>query len=352
MLNRHGRRGQSLPFWVMGVVTALTLSLFIMNYTNAIRWHIRAQNAADAAALAALAGEASLLNQRSIAQYALAFDEYRIRSIIISMVNGANAFGASSKQSSPGAVTQTCDPNSASDDTGIDCDNAYDQLPQFYDQAVSKYVTMLRSYEKLSNPSPPPVVTPAPTASGVPTPAPLPSAPTGSSAAAAFSIVQSDKYCWDQTVSSPGVFDCAFYYNADLSQTGTSSNEVVDVVACRSVTIPARAIFGGILGSSFNAVGRAAATLMAVTESFSPGTSADPNATPGIGATSPPYASVENCPPSNGPGGGSCDAASGWFNSQSYNVDFSGFTVTATFYIPVLTAPKTNPNWTLACKQG
>jgi hypothetical protein len=357
MLNsHHHERGQTIPFWVFAVITSLALSLFIMNYTNTVRWHIRAQNAADAAAITAMAGEASLMNQRTLAQYSAALSEYRLRGIMYSMINAANAVGLDATQSQPGAPTKTCDPTIAADDTGIDCDNAYDQQPYFYDQAMSQYVLAVQALEKLANPSPPPNVTPAPVPSGVPTPAPVPSAPSGSTAPAAFSLVQSDKYCWDKQVAvTPNVFDCAFYYNADLSNTGPGSKEVADVVACRTVTSKFPFFIGGMLSPSFNAVGRAAATLKPIPETFSPGTSVDPHAS--VAGTA--YQPVENCPANNGPGGGTCNPFTGWMNSPSYSVDYGlqnnntqGFEVQATFFVPVLTTPLNNPKWVLSCEQG
>jgi hypothetical protein len=324
-----------------------------MNYTNTVRWHIRAQNAADAAAIAAIAGDASLMNQRTIAQYAAALDEYRLRSIIYSMINAANSVGLSPTQSTPGKLTSTCDPSIAADDTGTDCDNAYDQQPFYYDAALAQYVLVTQELEYLIKPSPPPLVTPAPSASGVATPMPVPSAPAGSMAGSAFSLVQSNQYCWDKTSPrSPGVFDCAFYYNADISRTGNGSSEVADVVACRNVTAQAPLIFGGLLASQFQAVGHAAATLQPVTQTFSPGVSTDPT-------TGKVYAPPESCPPTNGTPPGNCNLFEGWMSSNSYTVDYGqtqgaqyGLTLRATFFVPVLTKPLSSGIPALSCQQG
>jgi len=336
---RH-QRGQTIPFWVFAAITSVVLTFFIINYTNSVRWQIRAQNAADAAALATISGDASLMNQRTLTEYAAAYDEYRLRSAIYSIINAANSVGSSKIQSAPGAVTSTCDPSIAADDTGIDCDNAYDQEPFFYDQALQQYVLVTQELENLIAPSPPPIVTPPP--SGGPTPMPVPTPPKGSMAAASFSLVQSHQFCWDKpTVPNPGVFDCSFFYNANISSTGLDSTEFVDVVACRNVTAVSPLIFKGLLASQFQVVGHAAATLKAVTE---------PAFSPGVGA--PPVAPVENCPPTNGTPAGPCNVDTGWMASPSYSVDYTGLTVTATFYVPVLTKPLSSNIPQLSCEQG
>jgi hypothetical protein len=343
---KGGARGQTIPLYIFGVIISLVLSLFVMNYANTIRWHERAQNAADAAALAALAGEAGLINQRTIAEYNATLDEYRMQAIVYGMINAANGVGSSSTQSTPANPTLTCDPAAGSDDTGIDCDNAYDQKPYYYDQALVQEVRGVQALEALQNPLIPANATPLPAASGAPTPPPAPSSPPGSSAGASFSLVQSERYCWNITALQPGVFDCSFYYNADLSHTGPGSSEIADVVACRSVTPKFPALFAGILPVAFNAVGRSAATLLPIQETFSPGVAINPN-TPGV-----PFQPVEKCPPANAPAGGPCTADEGWMDSPAYNVDYTPLTVTLTFYVPALTTPLSTPNWTLSCEPG
>jgi hypothetical protein len=344
MLNDfRSQRGQGIPFWVLSVITSLVLSLFVMNYTNTVRWHIRAQNAADSAAIAAIAGDAGLMNQRTLAEYAAAYDEYRLRSIIYSMINAANAVGADTTQSTSGNVTKTCNPSIAADDTGIDCDNAYDQEPMFYDQALQQYALASKELENLITPSPPPYASPVPT--GAPT---MPPVPRGSMAGAAFSLVQSGNYCWDKPnspSSNPGVFDCAFYYQPDISHTGLGSTEVVTIVACRNVTQQSPLFFNG--PSQFKAVGYASATLQPITEQLNPGTAIDSTASP----APTPYAPAEKCLPMNGTPAGTCNNNTGWMGSGSYTVDYTGFTVQATFYVPVLTKPPASPPIP-SCEQG
>jgi len=335
MLNRNASRGQTMPFWTLAIVLALGLALFVMNYTNTVRWHIRAQNAADAAALTTIAADANLSNQQTTVQYTLAVDEFRLRSIVNSMINAANSVGG-------------CNPDN--DDTGTDCDNAYDQEPEAYDKALGEYQTALTYAEGLQA-APPPAPMPMPSGAGSTTPMPLPSAPANSAAPAAFSLAASNTNCWDSNTGK-AVFDCSFSYvaNPDLQQTGLGSNEYVDIVACRNVSQNSPLAFNG--QGNFVAEGRSAATLRGVTEVFNPGTTTDPNATPGASGTQPPYQQIEDCPPSYKGHSGVCNLSLGWMTNPAYVVDYSGLQVQATFFVATLIAPRGGIAVAPACKQG
>ena len=52
---QHAERGQTLVFWAFSLAAALGLTFFVVNYSGTVRWHIRGQNAADAAALTTIA---------------------------------------------------------------------------------------------------------------------------------------------------------------------------------------------------------------------------------------------------------------------------------------------------------
>jgi hypothetical protein len=326
----ESQRGQTIPFWAVGSVTVLVAMMFLLNFTDTIRWHIRAQNAADTAATAALAADADQNNQITMAQYTLAIDEYRIRSISQSMINGANGQGG-------------CVPTQ--DDTGFDCDNAYDQEPDVYDAAVNDYATTLAQLQKIyAAPGPSPI--PLPTPSGQPQQS-YPQAPAGSAAVAAFSMVASDNFCWDNPGSAaPHAFDCAFQYNANgnFMQTGLGSTHYVDIVTCRKVNVNVPGFLHLGSHTQFQAVGRAAATLAPVTETFNPGTQQNPDV-PGT-----PYQPIESCPAVQTAGKGvSCGYTDGWLATAPYVTDFSGLNVTATFFVPVPTKP-TNPLGAYGCK--
>jgi hypothetical protein len=183
------------------------------------------------------------------------------------------------------------------------------------------------------------------------TPQPLPSAPANSAAPEAFSLVAGGSNCWD-TGTGKALFDCSFTYtaNPDLSQTGLGSAEYVDIVACRKVTQMSPLVFNG--STTFTAEGRSAATLYGITETFSPGKTVDPDATPGATGTKPPYQQIEDCPPDMPDRPGVCNLSLGWMTNPAYIVDYSGLTVKVAFYVPRLTAPKGGVSATPGCTQG
>jgi hypothetical protein len=74
-------RGQTLPAWVAAVVLGLALTLFIFNYGNTMRWQIRAQNAADSAAVALLAKDADAANEMSTFLYALSLQDFKLSTL-------------------------------------------------------------------------------------------------------------------------------------------------------------------------------------------------------------------------------------------------------------------------------
>jgi hypothetical protein len=85
MLNtrsRHRERGQVLPVWCLGIVAMLIMVLMAVRYADIVRWQIRAQNAADAAAQAVLALQTQQFNEMNSVLYASAVEEYRIRTLL------------------------------------------------------------------------------------------------------------------------------------------------------------------------------------------------------------------------------------------------------------------------------
>jgi hypothetical protein len=60
----------------------MSLVFFVYNYANTIRYQIRAQNAADSAATAAVAGDAARLNSVQTLLMALNVQEFKVRTIV------------------------------------------------------------------------------------------------------------------------------------------------------------------------------------------------------------------------------------------------------------------------------
>lgn len=84
-MNRHHQRGQVLPVWAMGIVAMLIVTMAVVRYSDMVRWQVRAQNAADAAAQAIVALQTQQFNEMSMVLYATAVEEYRIRQILYAL---------------------------------------------------------------------------------------------------------------------------------------------------------------------------------------------------------------------------------------------------------------------------
>jgi hypothetical protein len=96
---RHAERGQSIPFWVFSLIACLAITFFVNNYTNQIRWTIRAQNAADAVAASAIVPDVDLSNQATLTLYAEAIDEARLRYLNQAIINILQGYGCSDSTS-------------------------------------------------------------------------------------------------------------------------------------------------------------------------------------------------------------------------------------------------------------
>lgn len=94
----EAQRGQTLPFWAIGVLVVLALMFFVSNAANALVWQVRAQNAADSAASLTLNTQANLWNEESTILYSAALDEYRIRYLNQALLNTINGVGCSTPQ--------------------------------------------------------------------------------------------------------------------------------------------------------------------------------------------------------------------------------------------------------------
>ncbi len=82
MSGHEGERGQVIPIWIGAALTTFALMFFGLNYANAIRWQLRAQNAADAAAQGVLAIQTQRWNLMLETLYATNVEEYRIRHLL------------------------------------------------------------------------------------------------------------------------------------------------------------------------------------------------------------------------------------------------------------------------------
>jgi hypothetical protein len=124
----RGSRGQTFPIWSLGIAGALVLAFGALQYGEVLRWQIRAQNAADAAATAALSVQTQTWNQQLSLLYAAAVEEWRIRSLLSAMQ--AAAYG----------------------DSGCagGCAAAFDTLKKEYMRAVTRYTNDVQLVNRTS----------------------------------------------------------------------------------------------------------------------------------------------------------------------------------------------------------
>ena len=272
----ESQRGQTMPFWVIGILVVLTLLFFVANYGAAIIWQIRAQNAADSAASTALTIQANLWNEENTILYSASVDEYRLRVINQAILNTINGVAGCS---------------------GTACDQTYQSLVAEYNSALSGYqadIQLLRQGNNFTEGAQQADVKKA-------------QAHIGSNCAA-------------------GDYMCSFSYTAlDVSNgngqgNGQSLPTQADYVACKNVSYIAPLLFKLSNAASYKVIGRGAAAIVPVqTEAFVPGTATNPS-------TGAAYQPTET------------QWASG-YNSPFYDVDFSGLTVNLRWYAAATIRP-------------
>ena len=246
-------RGQTLPIWALGIAAALVLAFAALQYGEVLRWQVRAQNAADAAATAALSVQTQTWNQQLTLVYAAAVEEWRIRNLLTGMQ--AAAYG------DPGC--------------GANCSATFLALRDEYLRAVTRYTNDVQLVNRTSQYT--------------------------------FAQAQSDaKAMVAQLQANCGQAnggDCGFTYNVvavvprqttvfDVEQDGGAwviNNQglaatvkqdympaQIEIVACAKVA-PIVPAFLGFSPPTFTAVGRAAATSAMVTQEWiQPGYLVDP----------------------------------------------------------------------------
>jgi Flp pilus assembly protein TadG len=134
-VSRPAARGQILPVWIVAILTILILTFMALNYGNTLRWQMRAQNAADAAAQAVMAIQTQHFNELTAALYASNVEEYRIRALQDGMLNALNgAGGCTGAPPTPKAKAQAL----FTTGTGT-CDQVFNTLLPYYEEAVVRY---------------------------------------------------------------------------------------------------------------------------------------------------------------------------------------------------------------------
>lgn len=292
------QRGQTLPFWVIGILVVLSMVFVLANYASAVAWQVRAQNAADAAASGVLSVQANVYNEYSTILYATAVDEYRVRTLNQAILNSVNHVDCT------GGSTGTCEQNYAS-------------LATAYNSAVSAFTDDIHLLDQANN---------------------MTQAGQTTDESKALTKINDGSQC--STTSTD--YACSFYINVlDHSSTAPSNNgnnggyiaggdNEVDLVACKNVSYFAAGLFPGLSGATYKVLGRAAAAVVpAYTEDFTP-SATNPQ-------TGQPYQPTEE------------QWASG-YSDVAYWVDFSGLAVHLNWYQAGAIKPYSSITGSLTCK--
>lgn len=207
-------RGQTLPFWALSIGAMLTVLFFLTNYTNTVRWGIRAQNAADSAASAGIATDANVHNQVSTLEFAASVEETRMRYLLQAISNTVN-------------YPSNCNGS---------CDAYYTSLVGAYSTAASGYATITHAMTTGDN-------------------------------LTEGGLQNATASAWASIAGNCALVDCAFTYTAAIN----SGAETVDFITCRKVPFLEPALFGLGSGATFTALGRSVETLSSINEAFVPG---------------------------------------------------------------------------------
>ncbi len=136
---RHYERGQTLPVWAFGSLATLVLLFMALSFGSNLRWQMRAQNAADAAARGLLAAQTTQWNQTVATLHAAAIEEYRLRYVMhdLLLVIQGNG-GCDSKSGDSGSTT---------------CAAMYADLRQQYLDSLQRYTNDVALLNRISTPS-------------------------------------------------------------------------------------------------------------------------------------------------------------------------------------------------------
>ncbi|HEY9180229.1 MAG TPA: Tad domain-containing protein [Candidatus Baltobacteraceae bacterium] len=279
-LSHESERGQTLPFWVIGILVVLSMMFFLANYANAVAWQIRAQNAADGAASGVLAVQANVYNEYSTLLYATAVDEYRVRTLNQAILDTVYQVGGCYQTST--------------------CDSDYAKLVPAYNNAVYAFTKDVNLLEQANN---------------------LAQAGQNTDESKALTLIQNGGWC-----SGSSDYACSFTIHVlnDQSVTGNGNgnnntyigpgDNEVDLVACRNVGYFGSALLKLGDSAKYQVWGRAAAAVLPVNkEQFNPGQQINPQ-------TGQPYQPVETSWAPDAPA------------DPDYQVDYSGLTVDVNWY--------------------
>jgi hypothetical protein len=143
-INAHRyERGQTIPIWIGGILTSFMLMFFGLNYANAIRWQIRAQNAADAAAQGLLAIQTERWNLMLQTLYAANVEEYRSRQLLNGLLLSVDDSGGCTVPTNPLAGTTV----------NGQCNETYITLNEALQKSTARFTTDIQLLNDISVPA-------------------------------------------------------------------------------------------------------------------------------------------------------------------------------------------------------
>ncbi len=279
MTSTHAQRGQTLPVWTFGLLTIMMLMFMLLNYAEVIKWQIRAQNAADSVAQATLSVQASNFNEMLMTLSAAGVEEWRMRKTVNALMEVVQGSGGCNDSWTAANASGGVYPGGG----GGDCATVYSNLRANYIADLNRYsndVSVLASIARMNHAnqiSDMNSVFSALTSS---------CGPTSADCGVGYTLIGPNT----RPVSNlAGVVNLSGYdqqggpSNAPVGITPDLSPQQLEVVACANIQ-PLWAQFFHLNAPPYQALGRAAATTIQVTnEWLAPGEQVNP-ATTGPGA--------------------------------------------------------------------
>ncbi len=138
----RNERGQVLPLWIVAILSTFVLMFMALNYGNTIRWQIRAQNAADAAAQGLLSIQTERWNMTLETLYAANVEEFRIRRLLDGILLTTQGSGGCE-----GSTVVT----TSSNVPPADCSADFMTLTNAYLKAVARYTADVTAINDVSS---------------------------------------------------------------------------------------------------------------------------------------------------------------------------------------------------------
>lgn len=267
-LARHWERGQTLPFQIFGILAMLSSAFLIYDWSMIVQLQISAQSEADAAAQLAVIPQVTQLNQLSLSLYSANVEEYRLRSLLNSLLLDVRRSGGCDPD--PVTIPYITFPPSIDDN----CVANYPALRNAYFASVARYTTDVKLVETVADVTESEEYTAmyamidrleqtcaATTGCDYHYTA-NPPAPRGN-----LGVVQADAVAYSLDGADHGMTS---------SPNGALTPQIADVTVCKNVKGILPSIFGVSLGPMV-VYARSAATPIAVTEEwFEPGLTTNP----------------------------------------------------------------------------